>query len=849
MEEPAQNEDGPDSQMSEPFIRGVTADDVTSLDREQEDRHIPVTTFSGTAPAESHQTLGAAHCQEKMSSSPVHPTSPQLRPTQVTSPRQDTTQEVDTAEHGDRLAEWYASPDAPGAKCLDEEPFAQRPSFHGLLTTLADDLHDLLKGLAQQGESMAAKNLELSAENSRLHLHLHDLAARQTNDEPTSDLLLSTHAKNLQQENIEGTTASKCPYPGSIADCIDVDTQTDGVSVKEAMEPNGQNGFDTWMCNSISEACNVLQSEMQMAFEAIRCEQEKTFKQLEVLAKEHASERRSEKAEDVVTELQEKEEKEREAVSSMKPMKLSRIGPEKSKLPPGIRTMSKIVTDAGSLVHDSPQPSLTTDQKLDSQNDWQAEFAISMCPFVTTNGKINVPPSDLEDMVPCLYKMSQTLKANKLDSDETHKQDCCHRFVDSKGFKTLSMVIIMINFGVMVVQTDWKMTNVGAADPATFFVLSILFTVYYVFECGTQAIVKGKHYFFGDEWCWAWFDTIIVSFSVFEIVVNSFGDDVVNLSFLRALRFLRISKLLRMFYALRMFKEIRLMVDMFAGSFTFFVWCAMMLMLFLSMFAIFFVQGANAFLEAQLQNRDAEDEEIEKVREYFGNTGEAMLTLLKAATGGNDWDEYYTYVKLLGLPYRIAWMFFIMFSVISFFNIISGVFCEKAMSLAKPTMKEQMHNRQERDIKDAIELSVLLNKYVHHCQTYKITASEFDSFLKADEPRSYFEVRGMSVASAARFFALLLKVRNEEYIDFGTFISSVVQLDGTASSIDLHVLQVEMKALQKASQHLIDHLIGDHNKTSEDFYDYIHRDSAVDDEVSIQDLASRSSKCRQSLTE
>merc|ERR1719359_291513 len=140
------------------------------------------------------------------------------------------------------------------------------------------------------------------------------------------------------------------------------------------------------------------------------------------------------------------------------------------------------------------------------------------------------------------------------------------------------------------------MRNLNAEDPASFFIIALLFTLFYVLECGSQIVAHGRRYFFCSEWGWNWFDFVIVITSVVEILVKALGGQAINMSFLRVLRFMRISKLLRMFYALRIFKEIKLMVDMLRGSFTFFVWCTMMLALFLSVFAIFFVQGGATLL-------------------------------------------------------------------------------------------------------------------------------------------------------------------------------------------------------------------------------------------------------------
>merc|ERR1719272_1955322 len=106
---------------------------------------------------------------------------------------------------------------------------------------------------------------------------------------------------------------------------------------------------------------------------------------------------------------------------------------------------------------------------------------------------------------------------------------------------------------------------------------------------------------------------------------------------------------------------------MLSGSFTFFVWCTMMLALFLSLFAIFFVQGAATLLEGG----NVDDEMRESIVAYFGTVGSGMLSLFMAATGGNDWVEFYDVLVACGTLYALLFQFFIAFSVIAFFNVIS----------------------------------------------------------------------------------------------------------------------------------------------------------------------------------
>merc|ERR1719440_1149607 len=292
---------------------------------------------------------------------------------------------------------------------------------------------------------------------------------------------------------------------------------------------------------------------------------------------------------------------------------------------------------------------------------------------------------------------------------------------------------------------------------------------------------------------WNLFDLFIVSVAVIEMVMKACGHSKTGMSILRVLRFFKVSRVFRMFNAMRIFKEIRVMVDSLVGSFAFFTWCAGMLVLFLSLFAIFFVQGMTTMLE---ERPDLEDSTRRAVERDFGSVSAAMLSLLMAVSGGNDWGAYHDVVKEVGVLYSFLYLFFIMFSMIAFFNVITSVFCEKAMHLATPTMTDVMLEMKKKEVEDASELLSLLSAVSKDDDIRTIDSEKFEEFLSHAEVVTYFELRGFNESSVRRFFKQLLDMYHTTHIDFGTFASACVKLGGSASSADVHMLSVEMKAMR-----------------------------------------------------
>jgi len=254
------------------------------------------------------------------------------------------------------------------------------------------------------------------------------------------------------------------------------------------------------------------------------------------------------------------------------------------------------------------------------------------------------------------------------------------------------------------------------------------------------------------------------------------------------------------------------MVDSLCGCFSIFIFCTIILSIFLSIFAIFFVQGATTYIE---NTEDADPDTVVNLTKHFGSVGMGMLSLFKAATGGDDWTVFYDTVTELGPMYSLLFIAFMASYLLAFFNVITAVFCEKAISLAQPTLNELIHRRREKEFNDARELVALLRRVMgdsgtegstsqgrksqrdgeHNTRKY-ITLKEFDTFIRSPEVEIYFEVRGLKSLSAKKFFKTLCQVYGSDRIDFATFISTCVRLDGRASTIDTHITCLQADLLK-----------------------------------------------------
>jgi len=420
--------------------------------------------------------------------------------------------------------------------------------------------------------------------------------------------------------------------------------------------------------------------------------------------------------------------------------------------------------------------------------------------FMSQSGEISQQPSAMERA--CGPKLAIVKEHMKSPFERCQpRTGRCASFVDGLFFKSLTMGVIVLNFVYIILGTDYKAQHLHQESSSTMVALGYAFTTFYILELCLLMFVHGKQFFVGPEMGWNFFDSAIVLVAIIDILMAWLGIEGFNMSFLRVLRFFKISRVLRMFSALRTFKEIRIMVDALVGCLSIFLFCTGLMMIFLSVFAIFFVQGVAELLESEA-NLDAGL--VLALKSDWCSVSNAMVQLFMAITGGADWGDVYNVVKEVGGMHAFLFLFFVAFYYIAFFNVITSVFCEKAMSLATPTTSELIAKRIEKEHRDASELMALLRHSLNDEACTTMNAQQVSDFVNDPEVELYFDVRGLKSSSAHKLFRMLCELHCAHKIQIGEFVSTLVKLDGAANSIDAHCLQVrqshglqQMMAMQK----------------------------------------------------
>lgn len=238
--------------------------------------------------------------------------------------------------------------------------------------------------------------------------------------------------------------------------------------------------------------------------------------------------------------------------------------------------------------------------------------------------------------------------------------------------------VILVNALFILNATDYEMQNLAKPIPADMQIVELLLASFYILELALKLIVHRWFFFWNSEMAWNWFDFCLVLFSIIEnlLVFDVFGTSGheaagsgVNLGFFRLVRLCRVVKVLRVLRTVRFFSELRLMLDCVVGSLMNVIWCFIMLLFVVYIFALLLQQGVVEYLTEK--GPDISPAEGTGLHTYFRSVGTTVLTLFQSCTGGTDWREPYEALVPTGWLLPSAFVLYVAFVFISVWNIVT----------------------------------------------------------------------------------------------------------------------------------------------------------------------------------
>lgn len=273
--------------------------------------------------------------------------------------------------------------------------------------------------------------------------------------------------------------------------------------------------------------------------------------------------------------------------------------------------------------------------------------------------------------------------------------------------------------------------------------------------------------------------------------VSGYFLDTMKLSFLRIFRVFRLVRVVKMVKSVKALAKLRTMIFAIMDSFVDLCWAFLVLFLILFVFGIVFSNAASGFVEAIVDNQERNDAEkmatAAEMSKMFGDMGTSMLSLWSAVSGGNDWMMYGEPLMKVSMWYFALFIFYIGFSVVGLFNVVTGVFVDGAVCCRTGDEVVQSY------IDDLKNTSAEIKSYFKKGDTDGsglLSYREFDELMKQPAVKAYFAGLDMDPEEASVLFTILDSDRDKE-IAIDEFVNGTMKMKGPASKLDLVALMYD----------------------------------------------------------
>eukprot|EP00930_Biecheleria_cincta_P039865 TRINITY_DN27363_c0_g1_i1.p1 TRINITY_DN27363_c0_g1~~TRINITY_DN27363_c0_g1_i1.p1 ORF type:complete len:630 (+),score=127.58 TRINITY_DN27363_c0_g1_i1:248-1891(+) len=365
------------------------------------------------------------------------------------------------------------------------------------------------------------------------------------------------------------------------------------------------------------------------------------------------------------------------------------------------------------------------------------------------------------------------------------------RFTGAMLFRSLSFLAIGANTVYLGYAADLGVRNAfrrladSPAEPTTE-VPGYVFVCWFAFEILVKMIADGKEFFVGEDKYWNAFDLVLV----LESISGYFLDNL-KLSFLRIFRVFRLVRVVKMVKSVKALAKLRTMIFAIMDSFVDLCWAFLVLFLILFVFGIVFSNAAASYVEGIIDDKEQSDPvkmaTAAVVKDYFGDLGNSMLSLWSAVSGGNDWMTYGEPLMKVSMWYFALFIFYIGFSVVGLFNVVTGVFVDGAVCCRTGDEVVQSY------LDDLKNTSAEIKSYFKEADTDgsgHLSFREFDNLMKQPAVKAYFAGLDIDPEEASVLFTILDSDRDKE-IAIDEFVNGTMKMKGAASKLDLVALMYD----------------------------------------------------------
>lgn len=396
-----------------------------------------------------------------------------------------------------------------------------------------------------------------------------------------------------------------------------------------------------------------------------------------------------------------------------------------------------------------------------------------------------------------LTRRSKSWKATQLNAVREAEMRQGYRCVQSPAFHGVCSIVILLNAIYIGLNAQMEMAKFleGKDGSAFFLIADILFSLWFLVEIIVRCIAGPWLWFFGPEWRWNTLDTVLVFFSVLDVLLSfqaSFqasggvsDSSPSSLSSTRILRLARFVRLLRLVHAVRIFHTLRIVVLGIVDSIKSMSWVFLVVVSIVYAFAVLFLQGVVEFVATA----GADDPEATDLIDNFGDVFSGMLTLFMVITGGVDWSDVLRSLKNTSWFYQFVFILYVFLMFFAVLNVVIGAVVNSTADICHNDRDALVKSNQKRFEKSAKKLKEFFEE-ADVDNSGMLSWEEFSTHLESDAVKLHFQALEMEVAQARSLFKIL-DADGSDGVGLDEFVSGCMRLKNQAKGLDIRLLMYQ----------------------------------------------------------
>lgn len=351
----------------------------------------------------------------------------------------------------------------------------------------------------------------------------------------------------------------------------------------------------------------------------------------------------------------------------------------------------------------------------------------------------------------------------------------------------------MIIFNSILLGLDVN-RNKAALEEQILVVLGEICNAFFFIELMLRLWCYRMHFFCGDELGWNFFDSFLVLSSILDVVLTYTATNM-SPAVAGSVKMLKLFRIMRVFRVFRFFRQLANWAMMILDSLKSLFGALILLGIIIYVFAVSLSMNTADWLTMQEKEGVAASGLVDNVDFWFGSLGKTLYTLLLSILGGVSWHLVCDLLLEIDILSAVLLLFYIMFTIFSVLNVITGVFVDSAIQTSNSQRDIQIE--REMELKDSFLKS--LKGFFEALDTDgsgSIHLEEIKIMLQDPTLAAYFAVLGFDEVNANQIFHLLDDDESGE-VSIEEFLDGCSKLKGAARSIDVHALMHQCRALHR----------------------------------------------------